>query len=162
MFIFAYQPITHNWTNTITMDKTVIEDRCYGKAKELLTKYFWDFSVISGVEKPETLESIYTDELPGKIADEFREFLRGLWEEIAPEEAKPFDEIMNLHRSMDVIHADYEDYLPLAREEAETVTLWEKITKTNPKDVTFYKGLLKQYAEELLDTLVKDFLGDVE
>lgn len=45
------------------MDKTVIEDRCYGKSKELLTKYFGDFSVINGVEKPETLEDIYTDEL---------------------------------------------------------------------------------------------------
>lgn len=54
------------------------------------------------------------------------------------------------------------NYLPMAREEAETVTLWEIITKTNHKDVTFYKGLLKQYAEKLLDIMVKDFLGDVD
>lgn len=121
------------------MDRQSIEDHCYGKIKELLYKYFGDFAIVSGVEKPERLEEIYTDGLPGKIADEFRRYLSGLWEEIAPAGAKSFDKVMNLHCSIDVIKADYGDYLPSARLSAETVTLWERITKTNHKDVTFYK-----------------------
>lgn len=40
-------------------------------------------------------------------------------------------------------------------------TLWERLTKTNHKDVTYYKGLLKRYTEELLMALRCDFLEDV-
>lgn len=141
------------------MDRQNIEDRCREKCKELMNKYFGDFSVVSGVEKPETLDPIYTDMLPREISEEFRQFLSGLWDEVSPDGGKSFDEVMNLSRSMELVHDDYDDYLPVARLSAETITLWEKITKTNHKDVTFYKGLLKQYTEELLDTMVNDFMG---
>ena len=144
------------------MDRQAIEDRCRLKCNELMTRYFGDFSVVSGVEKPETLDPVYTDTLPRKISDEFRQFLSGLWEEVSPAGDKSIDEVMNLSRSMDLIHDDYDDYLPPARLSAETVTLWEKITKTNHRDVTFYKGLLKQYTEELLDTMVTDFMDNIE
>ena len=144
------------------MDRQIIEDRCYGKAKELLKKYFGDFAAVSGVVKPETLDSRYTDTLPRMIAEEYRAFLDALWSEIAPEGARGFDEIMDRQRSIDLVHDDYDDFLPSARLSAQTITLWEKITKTNHKDVTYYKGLLKQYTEELLETMAEDFLEDVE
>ena len=143
------------------MDRQSIEDRCRTKCNELMTRYFGDFSVVSGVEKPETLDPVYTDMLPRKISDEFRQFLSGLWEEVSPAGDKSIDDVMNLSRSMDLIHDDYDDYLPPARLSAETVTIWEKITKTNHRDVTFYKGLLKQYTEELLDTMVTDFMDNI-
>lgn len=144
------------------MDRQIIEDRCYGKAKELLKQYFGDFATVSGVVKPETLDSQYTDTLPRKIAEEYRVFLAALWSEIAPEGARSFDEIMDRQRSIDMVHDDFDDFLPSARLSAQTITLWEKITKTNHKDVTYYKGLLKQYTEELLETMAEDFLEDVE
>ena len=144
------------------MDRQIIEDRCYGKVKELLKKYFGDFATVSGVTKPETLDSLYTDTLPRKIAEEYRAFLSALWSEIAPEGTKGFEEIMDRQRSIDLVHDDFDDFLPSARLSAQTVTLWEKITKTNHKDVTYYKGLLKQYTEELLETMAEDFLEDVE
>ena len=40
-------------------------------------------------------------------------------------------------------------------------TLWERITKTNHKDVTFYKGLLQEYTRELLMVLRLDFLEEI-
>ena len=143
------------------MDRQIIEDRCYGKAKELLKQYFGDFATVSGVVKPETLDSQYTDTLPRKIAEEYRTFLTTLWSEIAPEGARSFDEIMDRQRSIDLVHDDFDDFLPSARLSAQTITLWEKITKTNHKDVTYYKGLLKQYTEELLETMAEDFMEDV-
>ena len=143
------------------MDRQIIEDRCYGKARELLKKYFGDFATVPGVVKPETLDSQFTDTLPRKIAAEYRAFLDALWSEIAPEGARGFDEIMDRQRSIDQVHDDYDDFLPSARLSAQTITLWEKITKTNHKDVTYYKGLLKQYTEELLETMAEDFLEDV-
>ena len=144
------------------MDRQIIEDRCYDKVKELLKKYFGDFAAVSGVVKPETLDSVYTDTLPRTIAGEFRAYLSGLWDEIAPDGAKTFDEVMDRQRSIDLVHDDYDDFLPSARLSAQTVTLWEKLTKTNHKDVTYYKGLLKQYTEELLETMAEDFLEDLD
>ena len=144
------------------MDRQIIEDRCYDKVKELLKKYYGDFATVSGVVKPETLDSVYTDTLPRKIAGEFRAYLSGLWDEIAPDGAKTFDEVMDRQRSIDLVHDDFDDFLPSARLSAQTVTLWEKLTKTNHKDVTYYKGLLKQYTEELLETMAEDFLEDLD
>ena len=144
------------------MDKQAIEIRCYNQCRDLLSKYFEDFSHVSGVEKPETLDSQFTDTRPRKIAEEYRAFLAALWSEIAPEGAKSFDEIMDRQRSIDMVHDDFDDFLPSARLSAQTITLWEKITKTNHKDVTYYKGLLKQYTEELLETMAEDFLEDVQ
>ena len=144
------------------MDRQIIEDRCYDKVKELLKKYFGDFAAVSGVVKPETLDSLYTDTLPRMIAGEFRAYLSGLWDDIAPDGAKTFDEVMDRQRSIDLVHDDYDDFLPSARLSAQTVTLWERLTKTNHKDVTYYKGLLKQYTEELLETMAEDFLEDLD
>ena len=48
-----------------------------------------------------------------------------------------------------------------AYENATRRTLWERITKTNHKDVTFYKGLLEEYTRELLLCLRCDFIEDV-
>ena len=36
----------------------------------------------------------------------------------------------------------------------------DKSPKTDHKDVTCYKGLLKQYTEELLETMAEDFSED--
>lgn len=48
-----------------------------------------------------------------------------------------------------------------AYEDATRRTLWECLTKTNHKDVTFYKGLLEEYTRELLLCLCCDFIEDV-
>ncbi|MGM9736043.1 MAG: hypothetical protein ACI3ZL_06490 [Candidatus Cryptobacteroides sp.] len=144
------------------MEKFEIELDCRKKVADLLEKHFPDFIHEAAIEKPEQLASEYNDELPHKIEVEYREWLSSLWEKVAPAGAKPFDEMMNMHLSMSMVDADYVPNLKDAWEDARTLTLWEKITKTNHKDVTFYKGLLKQYTEELLETMTKDFLGDIE
>lgn len=41
---------------------------------------------------------------------------------------------------------------------AKEITLKEKILKTNHKDIAFFKGLLKQFTEELIEHLLNDFL----
>ena len=41
-------------------------------------------------------------------------------------------------------------------------TLWERVTQSNHKDVTFYKGLLQVYAEELLNCMRIDFIEDLK
>ena len=143
------------------MDHIAIECRCRKKADELLEQYFPDFIHEAAVVRPEKLTAAYNDELPREVQRAFREWLESLWEEIAPAGSKPFSEVMNLHKSMQMVDLSYVPHLEDARKKAEQITLWEKITRTNHEDVTFYKGLLKQYTEEVLDTMIKDFMGDI-
>ena len=141
--------------------KEEIEIRCYKKAQELLDKYFPNFIEDAAVTKPELLAEEYNMELPAKVAEDFRDWLAGVWEEFRSEVQKPFDKVLNLKRSMEITGSSYVPYLSDALEEAKTVTFWEKLTKTNHEDVTFYKGILKQYTEELLQVMIKDFMADI-
>lgn len=48
-----------------------------------------------------------------------------------------------------------------ALKDAEEQTLWERITKTNHKDVTFYKGLLEELTRDMLLVMREDFLEEI-
>ena len=52
--------------------------------------------------------------------------------------------------------------LEKAHHDATTITLWEYITQSNHKDVTYYKGLLLEYTRNLLMLMREDFLEEVE
>ena len=53
------------------------------------------------------------------------------------------------------------EQVALAHKKATTRTLWERITKTNHKDVRDYKSLLKEYTRELLETARLDFMEEI-
>ena len=136
--------------------------KCRTKADELLEKYFPNFSHEAGVVRPEELAPEYNDALPAKVQAEFRDWLGQLWKEVAPPDAKPFDEAMNLDERLEKMkNANAED-LERARSEAERRSLWERIAHTNHQQVTYYKGLLKQYTEETLAVMINDFLADTK
>lgn len=48
-----------------------------------------------------------------------------------------------------------------AYKDATEQTLWERITRSNHKDVTYYKGLLQEYTRELLMVMRLDFLEEI-
>ncbi len=141
------------------MTKLELELDCRKKAAELLEQYFPDFVHEAAEGKTENLAVEYTNDLPYVIEGEFQHYLEQKWATVAPE-GKPFKTVMNRSLEMSMVDASYIPDLKSAREEAVDITLWEKITRTNHEDVTFYKGLLKQYTEELLNTMIKDFLED--
>ncbi len=58
-----------------------------------------------------------------------------------------------------MIREDYELDVEEAYDDAKTITLWEKIAKSNHNDVAYFVGLIKQYSEELLDHMINDFLN---
>lgn len=139
-----------------------IEKLCWKRYNELLQEHFGDFAAEAAGGKTTHLSNHYTDTLPLEIASTFRSYLKELWNKSVPDGACSFEDIMNTKKASDVTSVDYADYLPQAREAAETVTWWEKITRSNHEDVTYYKGLLKQYSEELMGILIRDFIKDVE
>lgn len=143
------------------MTKQELEIGCRRKAAQLLDKYFPGFISEAALGKTEALSVEFTDDLPYVIEGEFEQYLNQLWETVAPD-GKPFKEIMNRRLEMSMVDASYVPDLRTARKDAVDVTLWEKITKSNHEDVTYYKGLLKQYTEEILNTMIRDFLEDVK
>ena len=68
---------------------------------------------------------------------------------------------MNQHLNMTMTDAEYRPHLRDAKTEAEKVTLWEKITKSNHEDVAYYKGLLMEYTRSLLNISIEDFMEDL-
>jgi hypothetical protein len=137
-----------------------IDTQCKAKADELINKYFGNLVKEAAIEKPEEIGD-YSLELPKQIEAEYCAYLKGLWEEIAPKNSPSFEKIIDKKNLSDRMTDDDREIIKPAYDDAVRRTLWERITKTNHKDVTFYKGLLKRYTEELLLALRCDFMEDV-
>lgn len=141
------------------MDKTQIREMCINKEKELLEKYFGNIVNEAAHEQPECIGG-YDKELPLRIESEYKEFLRTLWQETAPNDPRTLEEILDKQRWRQIMTDDDREAIDNAYKDAVEQTLWERITHTNHKDVTYYKGLLMEYTRELLLCTRCDFLED--
>ena len=141
------------------MTKQEIEKKCAQKKDELIEKYFGNLVHEAAIERPETIGT-YTDLLPKQIEEEYYEYLRGLWVETHPEGPR-FEDIIDKRHLSELFTENDRIGLKRAYDDATRRTLWERLTKSNHKDVTYYKGLMKLYTIELLDCLTFDFIEDV-
>ena len=142
------------------MDTKQIENLCKEKELDLLDKYFGNLVKEAAVERPETIGE-YTKDLPLKIEAEYRIYLEGLWKEYAPEELKGAPLVFEEKKLRQLMTDDDREGVDAAFKDATEQTLWERITKTNHKDVTYYKGLLKEYTRDLLMVMREDFLEEI-
>ena len=133
-----------------------IEKLCKEKETALLEKYFGNLIKEASIECPETIGE-YKVDLPLKIEAAYKEYLMEIWTEIAPGIACIFEENKLRELSTD----DDREGLAHAYKDATEQTLWERITKTNHRDVTYYKALLKEYTQELLVCARLDFLEEI-
>ncbi len=142
------------------MKKDTIQLRCDKKRVELLEKYFGNIVHEAAHEMPETVdESRYSMELPAKVEAEYRSFLSELLAEVAPE--KDIDVILDKRYWSVTFTENDRQQLEEAYKDAKIITIWEKLTKSNHEDVTYYKGLLKEYTEGLLKWMEIDFMEDM-
>ena len=133
---------------------------CKDKEQELLNKYFGNLVKEAAVERPEIIGE-YTKDLPLKIEAEYRVFLEELWKEHAPEDLKGSPLLLEEQKLRQLMTDDDREGIDAAYNDASTITLWEKITKSNHEDVTYYKGLLLEYTKELLMIMRIDFLEEI-
>lgn len=140
--------------------KTEIERRCEEKADSLLKQYFGNLVKEAAIECPETIGE-YDLELPLRIEAEYRNYLKELWEEIAEDDQRTIDDLLNQKQLRNKMTEDDREGIAYAYRDAQRRTLWERITKTNHKDVTYYKGLLEEYTRELLFCMKHDFWEEV-
>lgn len=110
--------------------------------------------------RPETIGE-YTKDLPLKIEGEYKTFLEGLWRDYAPDGQKGTPLVLEEQKLRKLMTDDDREGVEKAYEDATTITLWEKITKSNHEDVIYYKGLLEEYTKDLLFVMREDFLEEV-
>lgn len=137
-----------------------IKKICEKKQDELLKKYFGKLVHEAAVEQPETIGE-YTKDLPLKIEAEFRAFLESIWKENAPEELRATPLVLEEQKLRKLMTDDDREMIEPAYKDAMEHTLWERITKSNHKDVTYYKGLLLEYTKDLLMVMCQDFLEEI-
>ena len=142
------------------MNNENVEKLCKEKENQLLEKYFGDLVIEAAIEQSETIGE-YTKDLPLKIEAEFKAYLEELWKEYAPEELKGKPLVFDEHKLRLLMTDDDREGVDAAYKDATKQTLWERITKTNHKDVTYYKGLLQEYTRELLMVMRLDFLEEI-
>lgn len=56
---------------------------------------------------------------------------------------------------------DDREAIDAAYKDAKRITLWERVTKSNHIDITYYKGLLYRYTKDLLVVMRNDFLEEI-
>lgn len=144
----------------ICMTNVKIRKLCTEKEQDLLNKYFGNLVKEAAIERPETIGE-YTKELPLKIEAEYKAFLEGLWGEYTPEELKGKPLVFDEKKLRELITDDDRELIDEAYKDAIEQTLWERITKSNHKDVTYYKGLLQEYTRDLLMVMREDFLEEI-
>lgn len=133
---------------------------CKKKEQELIETYFGNLVQEAALIRPETIED-YSKDLPLKIEAEYKAFLEKLWEESAPEELKGTPLVLEEQTLRKLMTDDDRELIDEAYKDAIEQTLWERITKSNHKDVTYYKGLLQEYTRDLLMVMREDFLEEI-
>lgn len=137
-----------------------IVNLCETKQNQLLSKYFGNLVHEAAIERPETIGE-YTKDLPLKIEAEYRTFLEELWKEHAPAELKGTPLVLEEQKLRKLMTDDNREMIEPAYKDATEITLWERITQSNHKDVTYYKGLLQEYTRDLLKVMRNDFLEEI-
>ena len=137
-----------------------IANLCEAKQSQLLDKYFGNLVHEAAIERPETIGE-YTKDLPLKIEAEYRAILEELWQHHAPEGQKGTPLVLEEQKLRKLTTDGNREMIEPAYKDAAEQTLWERITKTNHKDVTYYKGLLQAYAKDLLTVMRTDFLEEI-
>ena len=128
---------------------------CKKKEEELLDKYFGNLKKEAIEDRPETIGS-YTKDLPLKIEAEFRDYLVELWKQFSDEPL-----VLEEQKLRWLITEDNREAVDAAHDDAQRITLWERISKSNHKDVTKYKKTLLDYTRDLLMIMRLDFLEEI-
>ena len=147
--------------NQIKTEREHIERICIEKANSLLATNFGGLVKEAVVDQPEFIGD-YDLELPLRIEAEYLKFLGELWSEIAPNDTRTIDDLLDKKELREKLTFDDREIIAKAHHNAQQRTLWERITKTNHRDVTYYKGLLEEYTRELLFCMRHDFMEEIK
>lgn len=95
------------------------------------------------------------------LEQEYKLFLARLWKDECPEDERGLEDILDKQYNRFALDRDYQSKIVEAQAAAEEVTLWEKMTNSNYKDITQLNALIVAYAKDLLAHMTRDFMEDV-
>lgn len=99
-------------------------------------------------------------ELPEQLANEFHDYLKSLYIELAGPNA-PLEKLTDSWYFNYAGWANcYKEDAEYAYEDANRRTLWEIVTQSNNQDIILYKQSQVRLAEYMLKAMAKDFLED--
>ena len=143
------------------LDVNRLESLCKEREEKLIEGYFGNLIFEAAIEKPEFIGK-YTPDLPFKIESEYKEFLDSIVRQLFPDDntisANNFLEEEKLRK---LITDDDREAISDAYKKATKRTVLERISNTNHKDVSFYKGLLEVHTKDLLLVMRTDFLEEL-
>ena len=122
-----------------------------------INEYFNEISLDDAVNA-EILDEKYAPQLLNKLYDDYYRKLEIIWDSIPTYYHSSFQAV---YQAPSLEEAGDLEALQKAYAEAVKITFWEKLGKTNYKDVMAYKLLLKEYSENLLRTMHGRFIDIV-
>lgn len=137
-----------------------VEIICNKKIEELIEEYFGNLVKEAAIEQPETIGD-YSLDLPLIIENEFKTFLEELWKEVAPDDLKGTPLVLEEQKLRELSTKSSRENLNLAYEKAMKCNVWERMTQSNHKDVSYYKFMLRDYTRELLTVTRLDFMEEI-
>ena len=100
--------------------------------------------------------------LVGRVEEEYKNFLTALWKDIRPDDERTLDDILDKRYNRLVLARDYTAPIEAAIGDAEEITLWERITNSNYRDIEQLNALVIAYIRDLLAQITRDFMEDVK
>ena len=137
------------------MTKEFISKQCLAEREQLIGKYCDTLPTDHAMP----IEQIR--ELVVQIEKEYRIFLCGLWEQITGGDDRSLDAILDKRWNRVVLAYEYNAPIETAIDEAEEITLWEKISNSNYRDIEQLNALITAYARDLLAHITLDFMEDL-
>jgi len=135
------------------MDPTDFIEAAEREKTKCILQYFGELSLNEAMN-PEILEEKYRGDILEQLRADYYGRLKAIWNRSPLGTRKPFEEAYDLP---DIVDAGNIIALDKAQKSASRRSLWEKLTKTNHKDITEYKALLQEYGEALLSSMQDNF-----
>ena len=138
------------------MTQEDISRLCLAERERLLNKYFGTLPTDHALN----IEQI--GELTKYAETEYKHFLGVLWEQVRGTDGRPLDDLLNKRYNRFSLNKEYVAKISTAVTDAEEITLWERITDSNYRDIEHLNALITAYATDLLAHITADFMEDVK
>ena len=145
----------------MSFDIRVLEMKCKESEELIMKKYFGNLVKEAAHYRPELIGE-YTPDLPYKIELEYKEMLDFFVKKLFPgDNTIDVNSFLDEEKLRMLITEDDRETIETAYKKASRRNVMERLTRTNHKDVTFYKGLLEAHTKDLLLVMRTDFLEEL-
>lgn len=135
------------------IDPVEFMDAAQKEMAKCVEHYFREISLEEAAH-PEILDADYTEDYLERVLGDYYRRLSMIWERSPLAARANFSAVYHVPM---IEEAGDPAALASARKDATRRTLWERLTRTNHKDVYEYKQMLNTYGQALLNTMLERF-----